>query len=380
MGKKKTILLLLCGIILSISPAKSQETQNEKVPLPTQSINIDEMRNELEQISLNKTKTLTAKIETMANRYIVSPGDIISVLVHGEPDFTQNMVLIKSDGYATITPFGDIQLGGNNIDEVNQLLSSKFKKYLLKPQISVQINNIHSAKVYIYGAVQKPGLYQNNTGRIATTTPLTLAKAIYDAGGIKYNADIKNIKVTNTRTETTKTYNLLKLIKNGDVSQDTYLRSGDKVFIPILNSEAQLSDEEFLLISSSSIAPDEFTVRVMGAVQRPGACLLNSRSPRINTAIASSEGFTLEAKRKVVKVQRLTPQGNISTMLVNPSKNDCILRPNDIVYVVDKRTTLAGRSLSFMNLFFESFGRVGSAYNEWAEMFDPTRRYNNINN
>ncbi|OGI04074.1 MAG: hypothetical protein A2104_00145 [Candidatus Melainabacteria bacterium GWF2_32_7] len=263
-------------------------------------------------------------------------------------------------------------------------LKARFKSYLLDPKVSLKVNGMQTAKVYIYGAVQKPGLYQQervtsreiSAGTTSAVTPeLTVASVVANAGGIKYNADLRRIRVTNNATGRNEELDLMKLIEQGDASQDIYLRSGDTVYIPTLESDAQIADRDFMLIASSSLAPADFPVRVIGAVNRPGVHKLTSNSPRLNSAIAASEGYMPEANKKVVTIQRVTPQGNVSTFYVDPNSNDLILRPNDIVVVADKSTSVASRGFDFMGNIISPFGRFADSYNSWAEMFNPTRRY-----
>jgi protein involved in polysaccharide export with SLBB domain len=383
MGKKRTILFLALILVLTTGYAKAEEASQEAVfdKKAADTLNIEEFKSELQNVA-NKPTVLRAEVKTLSDRYVVSPGDAISVAVFGEPDLSQEGIVVKSDGYATINPFGEIKVSNLNIDEVNALLTSEYKKYMVNPKVAVKINDLHQAQIYIYGAVQKPGLYQKtpiaaqNPMVLDRNMPLTLANVIASAGGIKYDADIENVQVINTRTGEAKKYNLLSLIKHGDASQDVYLNSEDKVYVPVRNSDAQIADADFLLISSSSIAPADFPVRVIGAVTKPGIQSLTSRSPRINSAIAASEGYTIDANTKALQVRRLTPRGNISTIIVDPNKNDIVLRPDDLIQVTDKRTTVAGRSVGFFGAIFDSVGRFGSAYNEWADMFEPTRRYN----
>lgn len=384
MGRTQKILLAAFILMLSTGYVNAKESSEKPASNnqdSSQSLDIERFKNDLQKVSSDTSKVLKAEIKTLSNRYVLSPGDSLSVAVFGEQDLSQEGIVVKSDGYATIQPFGEVKISGLDVEQINELLTAEFKKYIINPQVSVKLLDLSLAKVYIYGAVQKPGLYQktlptDQANRILDrNTPLSLANVVANAGGIRYDADIQNVQVINIRTGQSKNYNLLDLIKNGDASQDIYLNSEDKVYVPTRDSDAQLSDEDFLLISSSSIAPADFPVRVVGAVTRPGIQLLTSKSPRINSAIAASQGYTLDANMSALQVKRITPKGNVSTIIVNPGKNDIVLRPDDLVQVIDKRATITGRSFGLLAIIFDSVGRFGSAFNEWADMFDPTRRY-----
>jgi len=393
MGSKKFVLALavILTSIINLSQVRAEDASTPQISgqtnNPAKTVDVEKFRQDLEAVTQGDPSiktTLKAKVKTLSTKYLLSPGDSISLSVYGEPEFTQPDVLVRPDGYATIEPFGEVQVAGLSIDEVTGDLKTKFKTYLLDPKISVKVNNLHSAKVYIYGAVQRPGLYQQElvksreeaNGNTAQIIPeMTVASIVANAGGIKLNADLRHVRVTNNETGRDETVDLMKMVQNGDVNQDIYLRSGDSIFIPALDTEAQISDEDFVLISSSSLAPVNFPVRVIGAVSRPGVIDISSSSPRLNSALASSQGYTNDAKRNLVAIQRLTNKGNISTFYVNPNKNDVILRPNDLVIVPETTTSAFSKNFQFLADVINPFARFGDGFNSWAEMFNPLRRY-----
>ena len=338
-----------------------------------EALDIEGFREKLNQAAQEEEEVKKAQISTFSGRYIVSPGDVINIFVFGEPELTQREIPVKCDGYVNLHPVGEIRVAGFNTDEVRTILTEKLKAFFVNPIVSVYISNMHTPKIYIYGAVQNPGLFNRKSD---SSTPATLANLISNAGGITYNADLKHIQVKNAKTGRKNTYNLIEMIRRGDPTNDVYLGSGDTVFVPVNRTNAQLSDEDFVLISSSSIAPKSFPVRVRGAVNRPGTHFLTSRSPSINTALTSSEGFTIDANIKAVKVKRMTPVGNLSTIVVNPSENDLVLRPNDIICVLDKRRTVFGKGVRFFDKIAAYLSKFGSAFNQWNYAFDPETEHN----
>jgi polysaccharide export outer membrane protein len=394
MGSKKFSITLMLIVMFLFGTYQSRAEDNSVAEDSDQTngnfsknVDVEKFKQELESLSQENPSVkavLKAKVKTLSTRYLLSPGDSISLSVYGEPEFTQPFILVRPDGYATIEPFGEINVAGMAVDELIEELKTKLKVYLLEPKVSVKVNNLHSAKVYVYGAVQRPGLYQqsmtpnrqDNTGNTAQIIPeMTVASIIANAGGIKLNADLRNIKVINNETGRDETVDLMKLVQNGDVNQDIYLRSGDSIYIPNLSTEAQMSDEDFMLISSSSIAPVDFPVRVVGEVMKPGVHNLSSNSPRLNSALASSEGYTLNANKKLIAVQRLTNKGNVSTFYVNPNKNDVILRPNDLIIVPESSSAATSKGFGLLADVLNPLVRFGDGFNSWAEMFNPTRRF-----
>ncbi|MDD3012723.1 MAG: polysaccharide biosynthesis/export family protein [Candidatus Gastranaerophilales bacterium] len=392
MGSKKFGLAL--AIILAFSMSLSQVKAEDASTISqmgnnnlTKTVDVEKFKQDLEaaaQETPSVRAALKAKVKTLSTRYLLSPGDSISLSVYGESDFAQPDILVRPDGFATIEPFGEINVAGLSVDELTDTLKTKFKTYLLAPKVSVKVNTLHSAKIYVYGAVQRPGLYQqaatqtrlNANGNSAQIIPeMTVASIISNAGGIKLNADLRHIRVINNETNRDETVDLMKMVQHGDVNQDIYLRSGDSIYIPSLDTEAQISDDDFMLISSSSLAPVDFPVRVTGAVSKPGVYNVSSNSPRLNSALAFSQGYTPEAKKNLVAIQRLTNKGNVSTFYVNPNKNDVILRPNDLIVVPETSSSAASKSFGLIADILSPVARFGDGFNSWAEMFNPTRRY-----
>ena len=382
-----SLLMMLLLLNISKSYAEDLSAKQDVNSKPTNALDIESFKKELMQVSTKPETSepaLKGRVKTLSTKYLMSPGDAISISVYGEPEFTQNEILVRPDGYSTIEPFGEVKVAGMDVEELTGVLKDQLKTYLLDPKVSVKVNDLHVAKVYIYGAVQKPGLYQqgkvtskiDKSGRETLTAPeLTIASVISNAGGIKYNANLRSVKIINNETGRNEEVDLMKMLINGDMSQDICLRSGDTIHVPEIQSDAQVPDNEFMLVASSSLAPAQFPVRVIGAVRRPGLQNLTSASPHLNSAIAASEGYTLDANQKVIMIQRPTPQGNISTFYINPAKNDMVLRPNDIVVVPEKATTIATRGFGYMQSVMGPFGGFSSAFNGWAEMFNPTRRF-----
>lgn len=383
-------MTVCCVDMANAQPAKISD-KPDKIRI-ADSLGLEQFKKDLSNVSAPQfsvdsgkgVEQINGKIRTLQAKYLLSPGDTLSLSVYGEPEFTQPQILIRPDGRATIEPFGEVDVAGITVEDLTVKLKDNFKTYLLDPKVSVKINNLQSAKVYIYGAVQKPGLYQQqatqtrdpNSATVNTTMPqLTVASIVSSAGGIKYNADLRHVRIVNKETNKNEEVDLMKLISEGDTTQDIYLRSGDSIYVPELRTGAQISDDDFKLISSSSIAPATFPVRVIGEVTRPGLQLLTPDSPSLNSAIAASQGYTMNANKKVVTVKRVTPNGNISTFVVDPNKNDLVLRPNDIVVVNDTAAARVGKAFGGYSTAVSPFAGVADAFNGWAEVFNPTRRW-----
>lgn len=331
----------------------------------------------------NMSITVIKNQERMSDtRYLISPGDVFSFSVYDEPTFTQPEIIVRPDGYATIEPLGELYVAGYDIKTLTGILYEKMSFYLKEPRISLNIKEFHPASIYIYGAVQKPGNYQQiiQANRIVSDsknptvkTDLTLSNVISNAGGITYDADLEHVTITSIDNKK-REINLWKLIKDGDVTQNILLHSGDVVYVPRMET-IPLGDDEFKLLISTPIFPVSFPVRVIGEVNKAGIFNISSETPYLNSAIALASGYTIDANKKFVKIYRNTPDGKISEIIVDPYRIDFVLRPNDLVDVEGRRTLKTVRAFSYINTILSPFAAAGSATNNWADVMDPGRRY-----
>lgn len=317
------------------------------------------------------------------SRYTITPGDVLSFSVYGETDLTQPEIKVRPDGYATFEPVGEVFAANKTIEELTSEIYEKMSLYFKYPQISLNIKKFNPASIYVYGAVKSPGFYQQNIetptvwhdARTANAkTDLSLTNILSIAGGVTYDADLSAIKVSNKLNGYSKDVDLWKLIDEGDTSQNIRLKSGDSVYVPELKGHIY-NDEDFGKIAVSSIHSEDFIIRIIGEVNQPGLYNLPTESPTLNSAIAMAQGFSINARRHYIQILRKTPEGNLSAINVNPGKLDFILRPDDIVYVRDRKLMKVVRTGEYLARIFGGIIAPAGAYNSWAEMFKPNRRF-----
>jgi len=370
--KKFLLMLFLVNLtlLLSFNRAISFDMADNNLdkPVPTLKQSITVIKNEGRILS---------------TRYLIQPGDVFSFSVYDEVNFTQPEIIVRPDGYATIEPLGEVYVAGYDIQTLTNIIAEKLSSFVRSPQISINIKEFHPAVVYVYGAVQKPGMYQQvtQTVGIGVTDPknpmiktdLNISNVIANAGGITEDADLEQVEITRETGEK-KTVNLWKLLNEGDISQNMLLRPGDKVFVPKLTSIVQ-KDEDFKTLANSSIFPETFPVRIIGEVTKAGLYDISSKTPYLNSAIALASGYTIDANKKTILISRRTPKGNISRIYVNPNNVDLVLRPNDIITVNAKSYVGSVRLADYMARFITPIFAIPNTYNTWAEVFVPNRKW-----
>ena len=316
------------------------------------------------------------------NKYEITAGDVLTVSIYDEPDLIQPEIIVRPDGYATINPIGEIFVEGLNLHALTTILEEKFKDYVNQPRISVSIRDFNPASIYIFGAVERPGTYQQMTTlskqfadskNPIVRTDLTLANVISNAGGVSVNADLSKITVTG-RDKKANEIDLWKFIKEGDTSQNIKLKTGDVIFVPKIDT-ITINDEDFKLLTKMSLFPVSFPVRVVGEVRTGGTFSIKGESPYLNTAISDAAGYTLDANKTTIVVYRKVNNDKLVKIFVDPFKQDFVLRPNDLVEV-RKRTFMKVVSGSeYASKIISTFSILPAAGNSWADWFYPLRRY-----
>lgn len=205
--------------------------------------------------------------------------------------------------------------------------------------------------VTVLGEVSLPGSYVIIGGNTATEVRAaglpTVTRAIQLAGGIKPQADIRQIQVrrlTKTGAEQIFILDLWQLLQAGDSDQDTIVQNGDTIYVP---TASQLNPAEVAELAESSFSTQAIQVSVIGEVRSPGGLKVSSNTT-LNQALLTAGGFTPgRARRDSVELIRLNVDGTVSRRTVKvdldrgiDEQTNPLLRNNDIILV--RPTGLAG--------------------------------------
>ncbi|EGV33736.1 polysaccharide export protein [Thiorhodococcus drewsii AZ1] len=159
--------------------------------------------------------------------YRLQAGDIVAVSVWQEPGLEQ-LVLVRPDGGISFPLAGDLKASGLTVEELNQALKKRLKKYISDPVVTVTLQEIPGNRIYVMGRVNKPGDFP------LVTRDVTVVQALAMAGGLTPFADEKHIKVL--RTENGRQRSILfnyKDIRRGQaLEQNIMLQAGDVIVVP----------------------------------------------------------------------------------------------------------------------------------------------------
>jgi polysaccharide export outer membrane protein len=299
---------------------------------------------------------IKGRVSRQAGKYILGPGDSISITVKDLDGYNQNLA-IRPDGFTSIHPFGEYAVAGMTVDGLQTWLEDKFRYYLLKPEVTVNLTHMRPAIVYVTGAVEKPGNYQfsreNQMSTNQTIEPvnppnvlITLTNVLRQSGGLRENADLRNIEIRHVATGEKERFDLLQLLKPespSDIPVDPWLMPGDMVYVPAL--DGPMDPQSFDLVSRSTFFKKSFPVMVLGSVPNQGQVQIDPSNNTLNAAIALAGGFKDYSNKTTVMVQRPTTKSSYTKIPVEPQKAQFALEPGDVVYVTDSKIGIARQFL-----------------------------------
>lgn len=127
-----------------------------------------------------------ARVSALSS-YKLAAGDVISVRVLGEDEFTREKIRLTDAGTISFPAIGEIKVLGRTVGDLEGIIVAGLKgRILVNPRVSVQIDEYRP--FYVNGMVERPGGYPFQPG-------LTVRKAVSLAGGFKERASPSKIFV-----------------------------------------------------------------------------------------------------------------------------------------------------------------------------------------
>lgn len=214
----------------------------------------------------------------LPNDYKISLNDQFTVILSGSKEdiFDLNVNL---DGSILFPELGSISVIGETFQEVKAKLSNLIEQSYIGVQIDLSLKNLSAKKITIVGAVKTPGTYLVNPFS-------TISSALGYSGGISDIGTLRDIRLIRTNGDTF-SFDLYKLLINGDRSDDITIESGDVIIID---------------------AADQF-INITGQVKRPAIYEIKEQET-LNDLIDFALGFTQIANKSNINLEELDIQSS----------------------------------------------------------------------
>jgi polysaccharide export outer membrane protein len=159
---------------------------------------------------------------------ILGSGDEIIINVWRHDDL-KRAIQIDPSGNIYLPLAGEIQASGLTISQLREEVTLRLSKYLTDPQVDISVSRLKSQKIYILGEVKSPR-------SLTLDREMLVWEAISQAGGFTDEANENKVLLVRSEKDvarvTALNLNIRRMLKNGKLAQNVYLKNGDIVYVP----------------------------------------------------------------------------------------------------------------------------------------------------
>jgi polysaccharide biosynthesis/export protein len=244
--------------------------------------------------------------------YTVGPQDVLTISIWNQADLSGKFT-VGADGSISYPLLGALKVAGLQPRAIEALLRSRLADgYLKNPQVTVEVAQFLSKRIFVMGEVKLPG-------PVALTGEMTLLEALTRAGGMTETAGGELVLLRADREAGAQSAPLtagargvtevarvsVRDLRSGAFSSNVDLRDGDSVFVP----RAEV-------------------IYVLGQVNAPGAYTLDP-GMTVLKAISLAGGVTRVGSTGRVKITRII--GGKKTEI--KARLDEVVKPGDTIAV-----------------------------------------------
>jgi polysaccharide export outer membrane protein len=229
-GRLRAAVLSL-AMIVSLSCAQKPAVTVKQLPSPVREHRAEAL----------EPARIAELVETPdGEAYRVGAGDTLLVAVYGHPELSIAPyvggaavlnggsrlagLVIDNDGSIQFPLIGTVQVAGKTSAELRTFLEKELLAYVKEPKVTVQVVFTGSIRYYLLGQFGQPGMKYSDR-------PLHLLEALSLGGSITLkDASLRGSYVA--RAGKRLPINLYRLIREGDLTQNIRLHTGDVVLVP----------------------------------------------------------------------------------------------------------------------------------------------------
>jgi protein involved in polysaccharide export with SLBB domain len=263
----------------------------------------------------------------------LNPGDLIRVRM--EEDLNVGFEgLVSAAGTIPIPYLGEIYVATQSPAEAAKVISDALTKEIYqKASVTVTLVTKAPGKVYVYGAVRKPGVVQMPPiGTLSVMQLLSYVDGLTSWAAPEESYILRRTKAASPPEKIP--VNLTQLMAN---------------FVPLSENDIVLQPDDVFCVpglnGSLSFSVDSCEVIVVGEVNAPGIVFFSPGEQRtLMRAVFKSGGFNKFAKTKSVRLIRYGKNKERSEQVVNAARvvdegfldEDVELKPGDMMIVPQK--------------------------------------------
>ena len=172
----------------------------------------------------------SASVISSDKEYRLRQGDELNIQVVQQAELgTRNgndiVYTVRPDGYVSFPMVGAVKADGLTVDEFTAELQQGLSRYIINPDITVNVSKLGGVRIYVFGEINKPGAY-------TLTKSSTVIDAIGAAGSFNWDTAKKKIYLIHQdNPEKPIPINLNRILQPGDMSENYIMREGDILYL-----------------------------------------------------------------------------------------------------------------------------------------------------
>ncbi|MBI4459023.1 MAG: polysaccharide biosynthesis/export family protein [Acidobacteria bacterium] len=273
--------------------------------------------------------------------YRIGPDDLVDITVFQAPEMS-GTARVSASGDVSLPLLGVIKAAGLTPRGLEMLLQEALRQsYVKDPHVGVFVREMHSHPVSVFGAVNRPGIFQVS-GPKSLLELLAMAEGLsQDAGDTvlimkNSHSDQKAETSSEPESETeTEWQSAGSPVSRGEedgtikVNLKDLMESGDPRY------NVLVYPQDAVTVARAGV------VYVIGDVNRPGGFMLKTNENiSVLQAVALAEGLMSTAKKsatRIIRTDKATGQRTEIALdlgkVLEGKESDRILQPNDVLFV-----------------------------------------------
>ena len=161
--------------------------------------------------------------------YAIQKEDVLTITIYDEPDLTTK-ARVNSSGEISFPLIGSIKVAGYTVNQLKEDIEKKLQDgYLVNPNVNIFVEEYHKKKVYIMGAVNKPGAYD-----VPRDKKTSIMEVISMAEGFTSSAAINGTKIMRKvdGQDTVIQVKISDIMKKGRKEDDIEVLADDVIMVP----------------------------------------------------------------------------------------------------------------------------------------------------
>jgi len=272
-------------------------------------------------------KLSPADLRPTSSDYLVGPGDILEIEV-AELKASRMKTTVLPDGMLYFDVAEGVRAAGKSLKQISAELGEQLSSYYSSPVVTVNLFQAESQRFWVLGQVKTPGAFP-------MAGPTNLLEALSKAGGLfsgEISGETQEVadldRAILVRDGKPLPIDFRSLVEYGDMSQNVYVKGGDYIYLPSVQSRA---------------------VYVLGAVKKPGPLYFKDDITAIS-ALAQAGGTKKDAvvtKAIIIRGSLNHPRVAVANLhgIMRGYDRDFELRAGDILWIPVSNWTYVNRYL-----------------------------------